>query len=723
MKVFKNFGNRRIAVFVFLFLLACNFYLWTLLNNYIEEKSRLRFENETERLGSIIENRLASYEKVLLAGRGLYNASDNITREEWKIFVDSFDLPNKFPGMQGIGFIIKVTPQNKLEHLNQIRNEGYKEYNINPEGERDAYYPIVFIEPFNEINQRAFGYDMFSEDIRREAMSRARDTNTTAMSGKVILIQDADTGNTQTGLLMYVPIYKKGEKLETSEQRQINHIGYVYSPFRANDLMDGILGKGEASSLSFEIFSTETQNNENLIYDSDSIRHYQKRGNGSKFSRTESLDFGGKRWFIYYETSSQFSAETSINQKYILPISGLLVSFLIPLILYLYANARERALNIAKGMVAKLHESEQQYKTVVNALEEGVILQNANGETITFNKSSEKILGLTKDQLLGKDKIPEEEWYITSEDGLKLSREQYPSEYVRKSLKSQKNIVFGIHSGKDNPTWIKVTSIPILDKEGTLLKVVTSIRDITEQKVAEDELRYYNTQLQRSNEELQNFAYVASHDLQEPLRKITSFSNLLLTKYNDSLPDQGKQFIDIIQKSSKRMSKLITDLLNYSRVTTKALPFTEVNLKEVIANVVDDLQILIEESKAEIKVQKVCTLEADELQMHMLFQNLIINALRYRKKDTPPLIEISSKSVENQCIIHVKDNGIGFDEKYLDKIFIIFQRLHAKNEYEGTGIGLAICKKIVERHNGIITAKSEIEQGSTFIVQLPLKQK
>lgn len=236
------------------------------------------------------------------------------------------------------------------------------------------------------------------------------------------------------------------------------------------------------------------------------------------------------------------------------------------------------------------------------------------------------------------------------------------------------------------------------------------------------ELLQANTELQRSNAELQDFAYVASHDLQEPLRKITSFSNLLETRYKDDLPETAQTYLDAVKRSSMRMSTLINDLLTYSRVTTQSKPFESVDLDSIVKTILDDLEPRIEERHAEICYEEICTIEGDPLQMHLLFQNLISNALKYSKPDQTSKIKICGKKKKGYCIISVEDNGIGFDEIYLDRIFTIFQRLHSRNEYEGTGIGLAICKKIVDRHNGEITAKSKEGVGSTFIVKLPIQQ-
>lgn len=262
-----------------------------------------------------------------------------------------------------------------------------------------------------------------------------------------------------------------------------------------------------------------------------------------------------------------------------------------------------------------------------------------------------------------------------------------------------------------------------------------SSNDQLERRVQERtlELNDLNTELERSNRELQDFAFVASHDLQEPLRKIQAFGDRLRTVQRAKLDEQGRDYLDRMNNAAGRMHTLINDLLGYSRVTTKAQPFLPTNLKTIASGVIDDLETRIEETDAKVVLGDLPTIDADELQMRQLFQNLIANALKFRKPDLPPTVEIesefpteipaSSEAMRHGAVrIVVRDNGIGFDEKYLDRIFTPFQRLHGRGEYEGTGIGLAVCRKIVERHGGTLTATSAVGKGSTFIATLPIKQ-
>ncbi len=244
-------------------------------------------------------------------------------------------------------------------------------------------------------------------------------------------------------------------------------------------------------------------------------------------------------------------------------------------------------------------------------------------------------------------------------------------------------------------------------------------------------------ELERSNRELQDFAFVASHDLQEPLRKIQAFGDRLRLKYSDQLGDQGSDYLNRMYNAAQRMSRLISDLLAFSRVATKIQPFEPLNLNETVDGVLSDLETRIQQTDGTVEVEELPVIAADPLQMRQLFQNLIGNALKFHRPDVPPIIQVkaevvqengeqpenedgnSASSKEAHCVITVTDNGIGFDEKYLERIFTPFQRLHNKNEYEGTGMGLAVCRKIVERHRGNITAKSTPGEGSQFIIMLP----
>ena len=250
-------------------------------------------------------------------------------------------------------------------------------------------------------------------------------------------------------------------------------------------------------------------------------------------------------------------------------------------------------------------------------------------------------------------------------------------------------------------------------------------KEIRRSQKIERELQQYSKSLARSNQELQDFAYVASHDLQEPLRKIQAFGDLLESEYGDSL-GEGAEYLNRMRSAASRMSILIQDLLAFSRVTTKPQDIKQIDLNVILEDVLSDLETRITDKKGKVVIEKLPAVWADPTHMRQLFQNLIGNALKFHKPDMPPQVKVSMHPRgrdDKYYEIHIKDNGIGFDEKYLDRIFSVFQRLHGKDVYDGTGIGLAVCRKIVERYGGKIDAKSKPGAGSTFIIKLPIKRK
>ena len=248
--------------------------------------------------------------------------------------------------------------------------------------------------------------------------------------------------------------------------------------------------------------------------------------------------------------------------------------------------------------------------------------------------------------------------------------------------------------------------------------ILLAIDDTTERKKTEQARDRYLKELGRSNSELEQFAYIASHDLQEPLRMVVSYLQLLENRYSTTFDEKAKRWINFAVDGGKRMQILLSELLAYSRIATKAKPLEKTNLNTILQDVLSDLEAAINESKVKIIAKNLPIVTADPVQMGQLLQNLMSNAIKFRNK-SQPLITIASEHSDNKWTISVKDNGIGIDSEYYEKIFTIFQRLHTREEYPGTGIGLAVCKKIVERHQGEIWVESEQGKGTTFFFSLP----
>ncbi len=365
------------------------------------------------------------------------------------------------------------------------------------------------------------------------------------------------------------------------------------------------------------------------------------------------------------------------------------------------------------------------FQTLVESSSDMITIRDDQGNLRFRSPSIKTILGYEPDEYENRSSYdlihPEdlEQIKINSEKLVSGEIEEFKSEYRCRHKDNSWRILEGIAKKYD-------------DESINLHGIIVNSRDITDRKIAEEKLHEFAARLEQSNRELQDFAYVASHDLQEPLRKVQAFGDRLNKKYGESLGEEGRDYVRRMRGAADRMQILINDLLTFSRVTTKAQPFAAVDLNKIAREVISDLEIKIEETGATVSVAPLPTIEADAMQMRQLFQNLIGNALKFQRSGVAPAVRIYAEENEAETSaqsfyplfrLAVEDNGIGFEEKYLDRIFTVFQRLHGRTEYEGSGVGLAVCRKIAERHGGAITARSANGAGATFLVSLPIKQK
>jgi PAS domain S-box-containing protein len=376
----------------------------------------------------------------------------------------------------------------------------------------------------------------------------------------------------------------------------------------------------------------------------------------------------------------------------------------------------------------ELEKLQRRSELILNSAGEGICGLDLTGRITFANPAAARIMKLTVEDLVGR---PESNVFAGFRTDLPAGGNgSRPAEILA--------------TRHDGSTYVAEYVRSPLTENGRSIGAVILFKDISERKRAEEALSEKAVELARSNSELEQFAFVASHDLQEPLRKIQAFGDRLKVKCDEAGLETGRDYLERMQNAASRMRRLIDDLLTFSRVISRTEPFGPVNLTTVVKEVLNDLEVGIEKSGAKIEAGELPTVEADAMQLRQLLQNLIGNALKFQPPDAKPMVRIHGRIVtlsdpgntasltrlpevgvapeEQYCELVIQDNGIGFEEKYLDRIFAVFQRLHGRQEYEGTGIGLAVCRRIVDRHGGKITAQSKPGEGATFIVQLPVRQ-
>ena len=568
---------------------------WYASRQAVEERSELHFEFQSEQLATAIQDRMIVYEQVLWGGAGLFNASNEVSREEWYHYVSSLDLAKHWPGIQGMGFSLPLEPNEVEAHVAQIRAEGFPDYEVRPTEARDEYTAIVYLEPFDERNQRAFGYDMWSNDQRRAAMRAARDSGLAVTSGAITLVQETDV-DVQRGFLTYVPVYDMTIEPRTSLERREHLRGWVYAAFRMGDLMEGILDN-EEDGFSYEIFDGRQMGAEMLLFDSDDEFAGGSAVEDSEFRKITIVTLQGRTWLVSIQANSSFVGANEARQPIYVAVTGLIVNVLL-LILFI---SQRRAQSMAE---------------------------------------------------------------ITTE-------------------------------------------------------LRTTKRELESQAT---EMQIHTEQLVRSNGELTQFAYAASHDLQEPLRNLGSYANLLSTEYENELGDEGRRWLGYISGSAERMSDLLRELLEYASLDGDMDDYQSIDLDTVLTAALADLDKAITEADAVIIRDPLPAVTGNGFQLERLLLNLVGNAIKYRAEDRQPTVWVSLTDSGAEWRVAIRDNGIGIKPEYHQRVFELFRRVGPRSKYQGTGIGLAVCQKIVTSHGGLVGVNSTPNEGSEFWFTLPKMQ-
>ena len=728
-----------VPIVVFLMLIFVTLWVWSSVKQKIITDNTELFEQETQLIEAAVKSRANLYIAALKSGVGLFDASDNVSRDEWKKFSESLELQKNFPGIQGYGYSLYIPKNTRESHINKIRSEGFPEYTIKPAGERDEYTSIIYLEPFDERNQQAFGFDMFSEKNRRAAMTAARDTGDPQMSARVTLVQEIDE-DVQAGFLIYLPQYLKGIALNNTDNRKRALEGYVYAPFRMKDFLNGILGDRELV-IDFSVYDGDRENVNNEEYFMYSSKRPGEPAVPEEFSyltSTRTITIANHNWTLVFSPRPEFGIGASKTLSATLALfSGIVLSFLISLIFYLLSASQLRAQIIALRMTENLRNEtaqkekineklekkisevelarknaeieDQKTKAILASIGDGLVVVDKDGNIVLVNNAFEKMTGLPSGDILGKkmSKLLS----IVDEHGVLIPEAERP---ITRTLGNQKPtnngnkiIEYIRDDGTKFPVAISVAPI-LIDNE--FIGAVEVFRDITKE---------YEVDKAKTE-----FVSLASHQLRTPLTAINWYTEMLLTDTTEKLSPTQRDYVNEINNGSNRMIELVNALLNVSRIELGnfAVDPKIVNPKDILQSVVKDMKVLTKEKKIKLKVDDTKSPDeyiADTNLFRMIFQNLISNSIKYTNTGE---VVVSIYPKDAVLRIEVKDSGYGIPEDQKEYIFSkLFRADNVRaQDTTGTGLGLYIIKSIIESVDGKIWFESTEGEGTTFFVELPL---
>lgn len=719
-KALGELGQRLPAVLVVLgafFLLTL---LWQDLNARHERDLQDNLSFEAKRITTKISERMQTYGQFLRGAAGLFAASKSVERDEWRAFVEKLSLDHAYRGIQGVGFSLLIPKEHLKTHINSIRKQGFADYNLRPSGDRPVYTSIVYLEPFSERNMRAFGYDMFSEPVRNEAMSRARDRNDVVLSAKVKLVQETST-DIQAGLLAYCPVYKNGAIILTQQQRRAALIGWVYSPYRMNDLLEPILAN-ELSVIRLEIFDEGALSQDSLLFDSQRDTLVKaSSASSAAVSSTRRIEVGGRVWTLRYSASHGYAETFGITPLRNERMALIVVGFLISALAVSFLSTRRRAEIIADELTDSLRQSEERYRSFFDNSPDAYFVMEIEGGTISYcNKSGERMLHGTQGQIIGLK--PGQVSPAFQEDGRPSS--EGVSEIIETSMKNGVHRFDWIHQTLDgNDFWAEVTiSVERVEDRKVLL---VCWRDITERRQMQRELTTAKNSAETANRSKDLFLAMVSHELRTPLTAILSWAQLL--ERGILPPEKAKVGVRTIKESALAQNQLIEDLLDVSRIITGKLIIQaqRTNAWDILRSAVESLRpsaeaksIIIEENceAAELFIS------ADPARLKQVFWNILSNSIKFTLAGGKIILTLSEvkDSGIRKAQISIQDTGKGINPEFVPHIFERFSQADSSSirVHGGLGLGLSLVKSLVEMQGGVVTVSSPGEgKGTTVSIE------
>ena len=822
-------------------VIACSLFLtfsaWYISSQQVQQKMAAQFQFQSEQIVALVKERMEKYEEALWAGAAALNTMPTkATRENWRVFSSSLNIASRFPGINGIGVIHYVPPEDLEEYLDWQR-QSMPNYHIHPAHKLNEFWPITYIEP-QLINLKAVGLDMAHEQNRFTAAKKARDTRSAQITAPITLVQDAKK---TPGFLFYVPWYKYSLTSDKRVSQQKEFLGLVYAPFITSKLMGGTLSNRNRQ-VNFSIYD------ENSALYSELSTQSEDFDANPLFTKEVIIDIYGRPWKFLIQSSLLFRDQQSQNQPLIILIVGLFIDTLLFVLFVVLARSNQRAITYAEEVSENLKEQKytleqthQRLSSAMNAMQDGLIVIDTQGTILECNESTQQMLGYENGQLNGQSvnlimpmadarqhdshlkhslmqkgatsiigknrvlyalhstgkKIPiqlrvskgytDKGMFYTgiihdlteiteskqraddvdsllkaavhaTSAGFLLVDSQYqlvevneafaswlgysPEEITKTSVSelfSQQDkqaiteLLRTMFEGKTETTtqeiqykhrngssvWGVMTAGVVEQKKSMITYIVMQVIDINTQKNLTKNLEKRNLALEEANRELDQFAFVASHDLKAPLRGISQLAQWIEDDLSDKLDEQTTEYMKLLHSRIHRLERLLDDLLSYSRAGRKDGDFHKITIGHIVKETFnllsppDGFHLVCDDQTNEINTL-VTPLE-------LIIRNLMSNAIKHHDKSIGT-ITIQIKNKNNAYEISVEDDGPGIPPEHHDRVFGIFHTLKPRDQVEGSGIGLSIIKKVLDRYNCEYSLHSDGKRGMCFRFTWPNEQ-
>lgn len=698
-----------LAVVVLVGALALVFTAWNAMRTRELRAAEAAFISQTDAVAELLRQRLVHYELVIRGGASMFASLTRPTPAQWGAYAEGMDLTQRFPALAGLGFAAYVS-NGRLDDLQlQWRDSGFGKLEVFPRGVREAYGPVLYLEPRSAANLTAVGFDMYSEPTRRAAMDAAVASGELRLTGPVQLVQDAHLKT--TGLLLYLPVYRGVLHPTTPSARWKSVEGWVYVPFRMRPFVAASLGKVRPDAR-FRIYDV-TNGDEVLLF----TNAYAPSDEPPAFRYSRVISQYGREWRLDFDSPPLGTAAPRLQVLQNMLVLGIFASLLMFAVAWMLAQTEARARTIALRLTEDYRRSEQRFRAALEHSAIGKALLDSNGRIVEVNPAFATTVGRTQEELSGRlftalfEQSEAESGSPTPPDGT-----------VHRSMRR-------LQCGDGVLRHVQLTYSPVPGNVGQDISRLVHVEDVTERLRSEARIHALNRtlearvalrtrELSQANEELESFAYSVSHDLRAPLRAIDGFSRILMERYGAMLDDTGRDYLGRVRRGASRMGDLIDAMLKMSRLSRGELKLETVDLSRIATEAADELQAQEPQRVVEWRIQPGLEVLGDATLLRNLLDNLLGNAWKFTRECESAVIEFGRSGQEESNEFHVRDNGVGFSQDYVDKLFRPFQRLHAQEHFSGHGIGLATVKRIVERHGGTIRAQGAEGQGATFYFTL-----